>query len=78
MLIAVLVPIIKHTFAVTPWIIYFMLHIFVITPLQTDAYINELVEIFLKLAMKTVQVHLIVRTILVCEQTFGGKNLNEI
>ena len=29
-------------------------------PLQTDTYISELVEIFLKLSMKTVQVHLII------------------
>ena len=28
-------------------------------PLQTDTYINELVEIFLTLSMKTAQVHLI-------------------
>ena len=35
-------------------------------PLQTDTYINDLVEIFLKLSMKTVQVHLIIWTTLVC------------
>ena len=29
-------------------------------PLQTDTYIDELLEIFLKLSMKTVQVHLII------------------
>ena len=34
-------------------------------PLQTDTYIHELVQIFLKLSMKTVQVHLIIRTTLV-------------
>ena len=33
--------------------------------LQTDTYIDELVEIFLKLSMKTVQVHLIIGTTLV-------------
>ena len=33
-------------------------------PLQTDTYINELVETFLKLSMKTVQVHLIIGTTL--------------
>ena len=32
--------------------------------LQTDTYIDELVEIFLKLSMKTVHVHLIIGTIL--------------
>ena len=32
---------------------------------QTDTYIDELVEIFLKLSMKTVQVHLIIWTTLV-------------
>ena len=43
------------------WIISFMLHISIITsPIQTDSYIDELVEIFLKLLMKTVQVHLII------------------
>ena len=45
---------------VTHWIISFMLHISVIT----DTYIGELVDIFLKLSMKTVQVHLIIRTTL--------------
>ena len=39
-----------------------MLHISVITSLQTDIYIDELVKIFLKLSMKTVQVHLIIGT----------------
>ena len=34
-------------------------------PLRTDTYINELVEIFLKLSMKTVQVNLIIGTTLV-------------
>ena len=34
-------------------------------PLQTDSYIDELAEIFLKLSMKTVQVQLIIGT------TFG-------
>ena len=34
-------------------------------PIQTDTYVNELVEIFLKLSMKTVQVHLIIWTTLV-------------
>ena len=29
-------------------------------PIQTDNYISELLEIFLKLLMKTVQVHLII------------------
>ena len=29
-------------------------------PLQTNTYIDELVEIFLKLSMKTVQVHVII------------------
>ena len=29
-------------------------------PLQTDNYINELLEIFLKLSLKTGQVHLII------------------
>ena len=33
--------------------------------LQTDTYIDELVEIFLKLSTKTVQVHLIIWTTLV-------------
>ena len=32
---------------------------------QTDAYIDELVEIFLRLSKKTVQVHLIIGTTLV-------------
>ena len=36
-----------------------MLHKSVITALQTDTYIDELLEIFLKFSMKTVQVHLI-------------------
>ena len=37
----------------------------IISPgLQTDTYIDELVEIFLKLSMKTVQVHLIIWTTL--------------
>ena len=44
---------------------FFMLHISVITSLPTDIYINELVEIFLKLSMKTVKVHLIIWTTLV-------------
>ena len=44
---------------ITHWIISFTLHISVIAPLQTDPYINEVVEIFLQLSMKTVQVHLI-------------------
>ena len=39
----------------------FMLYI----PLQIDTYIVELVEIFLKLSMKTVQVHLIIGTTLI-------------
>ena len=34
-------------------------------PLQTDTYIDELVEILLKLSMETVQVHLIIWTTLV-------------
>ena len=34
-------------------------------PLQTDTYIDELVEIFLKLPVKTVQVHSIIGTTLV-------------
>ena len=34
-------------------------------PQQTDTYIDELVEIFLKLSMKTVQVHLIFGTTLI-------------
>ena len=33
-------------------------------PLQNDTYIDELVEIILKLSMKTVQVHLIICTTL--------------
>ena len=33
-------------------------------PLQTDTYISELVEIFLKLSMETVQVHVIIWTTL--------------
>ena len=46
---------------VTCWTISFMLHISVILlPLQTDTYIDELLEIFLKLSMKTVQMHLII------------------
>ena len=52
------IPTIAH------WIISFMLHISVITSLQTDTYIDELVEIFLKLSVKTVQVHLIICTTL--------------
>ena len=44
------------------WIISFTLHKSVIISLQTDTYIYELVEIFLKLLMKTVQVHLITGT----------------
>ena len=44
---------------VTHWIISFMLHISVITSLT---YINELLEIFLKLSTKTIQVHLIIGT----------------
>ena len=50
---------------VAHWIISFMLHISVITPPQTDTYMNELIEIFLKLSMKTVQVHLIIWATLV-------------
>ena len=42
-----------------------MLHISIIFFLQTDTYIDELVEIFLKLSVKTVQVHLIIGTTLV-------------
>ena len=42
-----------------------MLHISVITPPTNDTYSDELVEIFLKLSMKTVQVHLIIGTTLV-------------
>ena len=45
-----------------------MLHMFVITShglrQQIDTYIDELVEIFLKLSVKTVQVHLIIGTTL--------------
>ena len=33
--------------------------------MQTDTYINELVEIILKLSLKTVQVHLIIWTTLI-------------
>ena len=40
-------------------------------PLQSDAYIDELVEIFLKLSMKTVQVHLIIGTTLVMSDITG-------
>ena len=40
-------------------------HIHILLPLQSDTYINELVEIFLKLSLKTVQVHLIIGTTLV-------------
>ena len=43
---------------VARWIISFMLRISVVTFLQTDTYVDELLEIFLKLSMKTVQVHL--------------------
>ena len=42
---------------------FFLLHISAVTSLNT--YINELVEIFLKLSMKTVKVHLIIWTTLV-------------
>ena len=35
-------------------------------PLQTDTTTSELVEIFLKLSMKTVQVHLVIGTTLKC------------
>ena len=50
---------------VAHWIISFMLHISIITS-PTNWYLyNELVEIFLKLSMKTVQVHLIIWTFLV-------------
>ena len=42
-------------------------HFFVTSP-QNDIYIDELVEIFLKLSMKTVQVHLIIWTALVVTQ----------
>ena len=41
-----------------------MLHISAITSLQTDTYIDELLEMFLKLSMKTLQVHLIIWTTL--------------
>ena len=41
-----------------------LLFCFTYPPLQTDAYIDELVEIFLKLSIKTVQVHLIICTTL--------------
>ena len=34
-------------------------------PLQTDTHIDKLVEIFLKLSMKTVQVHIIIWTTLI-------------
>ena len=34
-------------------------------PLQTDTYIDKLLKIFLKLSMKTVQVHLVIGTTLV-------------
>ena len=33
-------------------------------PLQTDTYIDKLVEIFVKLSMRVVQVHLIIGTTL--------------
>ena len=47
-----------------------MLHIFVITsPTETDTYIDELVDIFLNLSMKTIQVHLTTRTTLVSIST---------
>ena len=46
-----------------------MLHISVITSPQTYTYIDELVEIFLKLSMKTVQVDLIIWTTLDKEMT---------
>ena len=45
-----------HSLENPNWIISFMLHISIIT--------DELVEIFLKLSMKTVQVHLIIWTTL--------------
>ena len=44
------------------WIISFMLHISVITSLINWSYIDELVEIFLNLSMKTVQVRLYIWT----------------
>ena len=44
---------------VAHWIISFMIHI------QTDTYIDELLEIFLKLSTKTIQMHLIIGTTLV-------------
>ena len=40
-------------------------------PVQIDTYIDELVEIFLKLSMKTVQVHLIIGTTLVSNNVFS-------
>ena len=57
---------------VARWIIYFMLHMSAIIPLQTDIYINELIEILLKLSMKTVQVHLIIGTTLDVSDRFTG------
>ena len=51
---------------VAHWIISFMLHTYPsYLPQQTDTYIDELVEIFLTLSMKIVQVHLIIWTTLV-------------
>ena len=54
---------------VARWIISFMLHISGKTSLTNCnlQYINELLEIFLKLSMKTVQVHLITGTTSVTE-----------
>ena len=42
-------------------------------PLQTDTYINEFVEIFLKLSTKTVQVHLIIWATLDISKLAGSK-----
>ena len=43
-------------------------------PYKTDTSIDELVEIFLKLSMKTVQVHLIIETTLVIVQFKAYQN----
>ena len=56
------------------WIISFMLHI----SLQTDTYIDKSVEIFLKLSMKTVQVHSIIGTTLDNEAFHCTKGLYEM
>ena len=56
---------------VARWIISFMLHTSFITSLQTDTYIDKLLEIFLKLSMKTVQVLLIIGTTLVMSISLG-------